>query len=279
MFADRAVAYRDVGDAPGRQTLLLIPGLGGAMSFWGRAVEMLVRDYRVVSFDHPGVSGSADPVAPTSVKMLAQLSVALLDYLQIDRAVYVGHSMGGIIAQTSAVTYPQRVSALVLSSTWLRADHYFHKAFAQRRWMLENAGADIYARAQTLSVLPPEYIANNPRTVDAQEQRAAAAFRDPAIVCQRIAALLAFDGSAQLAQIRQPVLVVYCEGDSVVPPHMSRLLSRELRACAQQSASAHTGDVQELALTGGGHFSPLVIPEEFVAAVLGFLGFCHERSL
>jgi hypothetical protein len=54
---------------------------------------------------------------------------------------------------------------------------------------------------------------------------------------------------------------------------MSRLLSRELRA------SAHADDVQELALTGGGHFSPLVIPEEFVAGVLGFLGICHERSL
>ena len=224
-FANRTVAYRDVGGASQRRTLLLIPGLGGTMGFWDGVVETLAQGNRVLTFDHPGMGGSADPVAPTSVTMLAQLSVALLDHLHIDRAVYVGHSMGGIIAQSCAVADPSRVSALVLSSTWLRSDHYFRKAFHLRRWMVEHGGAEIYARAQTLGVLPPQYIADNPQVADAQEKRAAAAFRDPLIVRQRIDALLAFDGTAQLAQIAQPSLVVSCEGDNVVPPHMSKQLS------------------------------------------------------
>lgn len=271
-FAERSVAFVDEGSAANPQTLLLIPGLGGTMGFWRHVREAFAQDYRVLSFDHPGMGDSSEPAAPTSVQMLAELSVGLLDHLHIQRAVFVGHSMGGIIAQTVAGTYPERVSALVLSSTWLRADHYFRKAFAQRLWILQAGGAEAYARAQTLSVFPPEFIANSPHMVDAQEQRSAAAFRNPAVVRQRIDALLAFDGTSQLAKIHHGALVVYCDDDSVVPAYMSRQLAGELRVSTERRpvGSAASG-VQELQLSGGGHFAPLVIAKKYITGLEQYL--------
>ncbi len=268
-FAGHDVAFR-AGDPAGAtsahgQTLLLIPGLGGTMAFWNTAWPLLAEQHRLISFDHPGMGASADPGEPPSVERLADLAVALLDEIGVERAVIIGHSMGGAIAQTVALENPQRVSTLVLSSTWARPDHYFQKAFAQRKLLLEQCGALAYARAQTLGVLPPEWIAANPQATDEQEQRAAASFRNPQVVAQRIDALLAFDRSADLGRIQCPTLVVHCEGDQVVPPHMSTGLARLLPGASQ------------LALCGGGHFAPVITAEAFTNGVLAFVNPLNEH--
>jgi len=254
----RATAHSAATPANG-ETLMLISGLGGTMAFWNTAWPLLARHYRLITFDHPGMGASADPAEPPSVGRLADLAVALLGETGVDRAVIVGHSMGGAIAQTIAIEHPGRIRALVLSSTWARPDHYFHKAFAQRKMLLEQCGANAYARAQTLSVLPPEWIAANPQAADAQEQRAAASFRNPAVLARRIDAVMAFDRTADLGRVSCPTLVVYCSDDQVVPPHMSVDLARQIP------------DARQLALTGGGHFAPVITADIFYSGVLQFI--------
>lgn len=262
-FEERDVCFRaddqTVGESAKSETLLLIPGLGGTMAFWNAAWPLLAQRYRLISFDHPGMGASADPLEPPSVERLSQLAVALLDETGVDRAVIVGHSMGGAIAQSIALEHPNRVRALVLSSTWARPDHYFRKAFAQRKMLLEQCGASAYARAQTLSAMPPEWIAANPQAADDQEQRAAASFRNSDVLTQRIDALLAFDRSADLGQLSCPMLVAYCAGDQVVPPHMSIDLAEQL------------SNARLLAQSGGGHFAPVVKAEAFSDGVLTFI--------
>ncbi|MFK7966010.1 MAG: alpha/beta fold hydrolase [Burkholderiaceae bacterium] len=241
------------------ETLLLIPGLGGTMAFWQACWPKLAQRHRLISFDHPGMGASADPRETPNVDRLAQLAIAILDKFDTKHAVFVGHSMGGAIAQTAALDHPSRVRAAVLSSTWARPDHYFQKAFAQRKTLLQHCGRDAYARAQVLSVYPPEWIAANPKAADDQEQRAAASFRDPDVLAQRIDAVLAFDRSADLGRLSCPALVVHCANDLVVPPHMSTFL-------AQQIDKADT-----LALSGGGHFAPVIRTEPFTEGVLAFI--------
>ena len=48
---------------------------------------------------------------------LAGDAIAVLDHLDVDRAILVGHSMGGIMAMSAALRHPDRVSALVLIGT------------------------------------------------------------------------------------------------------------------------------------------------------------------
>lgn len=258
-FAGKSVFFRadDASNEP--ETLLLIPGLGGTAAFWDTVWPLLAQRYRLISFDHPGMGSSADPDESPSVNQLADLSVALLTHVGAERAVLVGHSMGGAIAQTVAIDSPARVRALVLSSTWAQPDHYFRKAFAQRKMLLEQCGADAYARAQTLSAMPPAWIAANPQAADAQERRAKDSFRNPDVLAQRIDAVVAFDRNTELNQINVPTLVAYSNGDAVVPPHMSiDLLQRVPGAKA-------------LELFDAGHFAPVVKPQEFANGVLAFV--------
>ena len=69
-----------------------------------------------------------------------------MDYLHISRAAMIGQSTGGAIGQVLAATQPERISRLVLSSTWTHADAYFKRQFELRRDLLRSAGVELYIR-------------------------------------------------------------------------------------------------------------------------------------
>lgn len=255
-FQDRSVFYAEEGRGP---ALLLIPGLGGRLSFWHELVSRLTPDFRVVSFDQPGYGQSEAPRGDIAVQGLAALAVALLDHLGIGRARLIGHSLGGAIAQVLALDYPERVASLVLSSSWAKSDEPFERAFAQRCEILRRDDLAAYVRAQTLAVLPPSIVAESPEIVARFERSAMEGAAPSHITLARIAALLAFDRSADLPRITQPVLTICCHDDRVVPPHMTRDLAGRIPG------------VRSREFPYGGHFAPLVAPEAFSDALLPFL--------
>ena len=113
------VHYKIVGqDEP---TLVLLHGFAASVFSWRKVMEPLSEAGMVVAFDRPGFGLTARPMpgewageSPYSPEAQADLTVALLDELGIDRAVLVGHSAGGTIALLTALRYPERVEALVL---------------------------------------------------------------------------------------------------------------------------------------------------------------------
>ena len=255
-FRDRAVRYTLEGEGP---PLLLIAGLSGRLSFWRALQPRLRAKFRVVSFDHPGCGDSAAPRSDLSVEDLAALAVALLDHLGIDRVLVVGHSMGGAIAQVLALDQPSRVSGLGLSSTWAASDPYFERAFTHRVELLKGLGTAAYIRAQTLAVLPPSLISEDPESAERFERTARKGTAPDHVVLARIAALLAFDRSADLPRISHPALAFCCHDDLVVPPHMTRDLAARIPGAV----------VRELPY--GGHFAPLITPEAYGDALIPFL--------
>ena len=96
--------------------LLLINGLGAHTGMW-RSLERELDGFEVVQFDLPGAGRSPAPRRAVSIPDLSALSVAVLDHVGIDRADVLGYSMGGMVAQQLAATYPQRVRRLVLAAT------------------------------------------------------------------------------------------------------------------------------------------------------------------
>lgn len=80
---------------------------------WDPQVEYFASNYKVITYDARGHGQSSLPdTVPYSY--LEDLS-ALLDYLEIDKAVVIGHSMGGAPAFLYAIENPDRVLALVLA--------------------------------------------------------------------------------------------------------------------------------------------------------------------
>ena len=133
--------YEELGDPEG-PPLLLVMGLGAQMITWDDELCEALGDrgYRVIRFDNRDVGKSTrfesdrpfdlasafvhafegKPVdAPYLLVDMADDAFGLLDHLGIDRAHVVGASMGGMIAQTMAITRPERVLTLtsIMSTT------------------------------------------------------------------------------------------------------------------------------------------------------------------
>ncbi len=241
------------------QTVILIPGLGGRLSFWNDVMADLSKRSDVLSFDHPGCGQSTRCERPVSAESLAGLAMALMDHLGIRSASVVGHSFGGAIGQALALDFPDRVDRLVLSSAWARTDPWFQRTFEQRKVILRSLGLRAYARMQSLSVLPRQRFNTCREEVDAFERRAGEESGSPESIIERIDALLIFDRTRELSDLSLPVLITGVADDRVVPIDMSRALADLIPGSTM------------IEQPGGGHFWPQFDPGAFVSTTRPFL--------
>lgn len=106
----------DVGprDAP---AVVFSNSVGTDFRVWQKLVPLLPDGLRVIRYDKRGHGLSACPAAPYSIDDHLRDLAALLDVLKVGRAVVVGLSVGGMIAQALAAARPDLVRALVLCAT------------------------------------------------------------------------------------------------------------------------------------------------------------------
>jgi pimeloyl-ACP methyl ester carboxylesterase len=114
---DIRMAYMDVapqGQANGK-TVVLFHGMNFAGFYFGGPIDALRKEgYRVVVPDQIGFGRSSKPVMPYNFQDMARNSSLLLQYLKIDKAFIVGHSMGGMLAARFATQYPGVTERLVI---------------------------------------------------------------------------------------------------------------------------------------------------------------------
>ena len=104
--------------------VVLVHGLGATKGSFLPTVDALAQHHRVVAVDLPGFGDSDKPLlAAYDAAFFARWMVALLDALALDRASFVGNSMGGRVAIELGLDHADRVDRLVLlapSLAWLR---------------------------------------------------------------------------------------------------------------------------------------------------------------
>jgi len=105
--------YVDQGQGP---VIVMIHGIAGNLqNFTYGLATPLAQTHRVICIDRPGYGYSKRSFnADTSLEAQADIIVSLLDHLQIESAVFVGHSLGGTISLAAAQRHPDRVRALAL---------------------------------------------------------------------------------------------------------------------------------------------------------------------
>jgi pimeloyl-ACP methyl ester carboxylesterase len=96
--------------------VLLVHGMGGFAESWRHNVEPLATRATVYAIDLPGFGRSAKPRTPYRLSYLARAIHGFLDALGIAQASLVGHSLGGAVCVTYALTHPSRVERLALLS-------------------------------------------------------------------------------------------------------------------------------------------------------------------
>ncbi|MBP1684909.1 MAG: alpha/beta hydrolase fold protein [Deltaproteobacteria bacterium] len=96
--------------------LVLLHGFTGSAAQWAPQSAVFAEHFRTVAIDllgHGGSDAPADPARYRLERCVADLA-ALLDALDVQRACWLGYSMGARVALAWALTYPERVDALVL---------------------------------------------------------------------------------------------------------------------------------------------------------------------
>jgi pyruvate dehydrogenase E2 component (dihydrolipoamide acetyltransferase) len=114
---DRSISYIEAGSGEGLP-LVLVHGFAGDRNNWLFNIEALAAARRVVALDLPGHGASSKDVGDGSLDALAATVIGALDALAIDRAILVGHSLGGAVALTAALTSRDRVAGLALLSSF-----------------------------------------------------------------------------------------------------------------------------------------------------------------
>jgi pimeloyl-ACP methyl ester carboxylesterase len=108
------VAYRHGGAG---ETILLLHGCPFSSFIWRHVMPALAGDFRCLAPDLLGLGDTETPPgADWSLPAQAEMIVAFLDRLGIDRAHVVGHDHGGALAQLLAAEHPDRLDRLVLAN-------------------------------------------------------------------------------------------------------------------------------------------------------------------
>jgi pimeloyl-ACP methyl ester carboxylesterase len=114
-IAGMTIHLRDEGLKSDKEPIVLIHGTSASLHTWDGWVDELKSHRRVIRFDLPafGLTGP-DPTNNYTIEHYADVVVAILDKLNVNKSVLAGNSLGGYIAWVTAVMYPNRVSKLIL---------------------------------------------------------------------------------------------------------------------------------------------------------------------
>jgi pimeloyl-ACP methyl ester carboxylesterase len=114
--AGTSIRVRETGNSHA-PAVILLHGFGSSLETWEAWAESLAASYRVVRFDLPGCGLSEpDRSGDYTDRRSLELVEGLLDGMGIDKAAFVGNSIGGRISWRFAAARPARVSKLVLIS-------------------------------------------------------------------------------------------------------------------------------------------------------------------
>ena len=100
--------------------VVLIHGFGSKKESFMAQIPVLSQKFKIISFDNRGSGKSERPDFLYTMEMFVDDIKGLLDYLKINKAHLIGLSLGGMIALTFVLKYPERVEKLILINTLAR---------------------------------------------------------------------------------------------------------------------------------------------------------------
>jgi pimeloyl-ACP methyl ester carboxylesterase len=239
------LCYETFGD-PAAEPLILIMGLGAQMIQWDDDFcrQLAARGFRVIRFDNRDIGQSSRlsggkpltafellkmrflkiPIkAPYLLSDMAQDTVGLMDTLGIASAHLVGASMGGMIAQEIAISFPQRVRSLtsIMSTTGNpKIPGPTREAMAVLMAPPPKSREEYIERyGKTWTVLRAGSFPEDEALDPARAERAFARGLNPAGVGRQLRAILASGSRKErLRNVKAPTLVIHGTIDPLVRP-------------------------------------------------------------
>jgi len=210
---ENGFSYIDEGEG---EVLLLLHGLMGALSNWGKVIEDFSKEYRVIV---PVLPIYDLPLLTTGVKTMAKYVHKFIKYKQLTDVTLLGNSLGGHVALIYVLSHPAIVKSLVLTGSSGLYENAFGGSFPRR-------GSRDFIKEKV------EYTFYDPKV--ATDELVDDVFR---IINDRhsVIRLLAMAKSAirhnmkkDLHKINIPVSLIWGRDDKITPPEVALEFHEEL---------------------------------------------------
>ncbi|MEZ4671021.1 MAG: alpha/beta fold hydrolase [Anaerolineae bacterium] len=258
------MVYDEVGAG---QSIVFIHGSPFNRSMWKPQLDTFGNRYRVVACDLRGYGETTVVPGTTTLEDFAGDVSALLDMLDINRAVIVGLSMGGLVTLEFFRQFRERVMGLVLADTYA---HKFVPDPQQTRFVaperILNEGMSAYAHEFLPQMLAPYNVVQQPGVAaqvltmmeNTSAEGVAAALRGRDTRC---------DYLPMLGEITVPALVVVGRDDVMTPVADSERIHKGIKGS------------QLVTIDDAGHMPNLEQPTAFNAALRQFLSQFDDQEM
>jgi pimeloyl-ACP methyl ester carboxylesterase len=256
--------YEEAGDTES-PAVVLLHGFTSDHRMWLPVAEPLSQDYRVIVPDMRGHGATTAPedIESYTMEAFAEDIRALLDHLEVDICALAGCSFGGMVALQFAVTWPERLAALVLSDT---SAAFAHPDYDERYHRREET---INAQMHVVDRFGPAELG----------KRAAKDVADPFLAegIRKRYARLSREGLLGAAKVRR-------ERPDLLPALRERITMPTLACIGEDDPVRSACDVmvrelpaaRYLTFTATGHGIPALQPEAYAREVLRFFDDVEE---
>jgi pimeloyl-ACP methyl ester carboxylesterase len=245
------LTYDDVGPRDGGGVpLVFVHGWTANRHRWDHQVAHFSAKRRVIRLDLRG-HGESGGAGVRTIDELAKDVLALLDHLKIERSVLIGHSMGGMIAQTIALAHPERVERMVLVNSIGRM------AYSRGRGLLMAVSTLVPFKLFVATNIQRAFAPGYPRE-EIRQYVKSSADTPREVVMTLYGAMRAFDVLDRVGEIRTPTLMIHGYHDIQLP----------LKQMLRMAKSYPDATVR---IVDAGHELPVEKPAELTAALDAFV--------
>ena len=248
------IAVAIEGDA-GAPVVLMTHSILTSSMMWGEQATLLARNgFRAVRADTRGHGGSEAPPPPYAMDDLVADSVAVLDALGVERAHYVGLSLGAIAGFGLGARFGSRIASLCLCDGRADAPAVVAAPWDERIATAQREGCKGLAQSTTERWFGKPFLDAHPEVARRFRDVIGATSVSGFVGCAR--AIQKADYLAEVARIRAPATFIVGANDGVLPQAMRELQSRMPQALLEIVPDA-------------GHLPNIDQPAAFNAALLG----------
>lgn len=226
-------------------------------------IPELSNHYRIIAMDVRGHGYSDKPDMPYSIQIFSEDLHEFLDRLEIPKAHLLGLSMGGSIAQQFTLDYPERVSSLILLSSFYSCDSGLRGTLEKLQKALAEKGLAAFFDEAIKFVVSHDFASAHIKDI-AETKKIFVQINSPVAILHAVDACLKFDVSDQISQISLPTLILSGSEDIFVSPYRAEQLHQSIR------------DSEWHNLTGVGH--NMILPEKIPVLTRIVLEFLERQA-
>jgi sigma-B regulation protein RsbQ len=248
----------------GKQTLLFAHGFGCDQNVWRYLVNRFMTEYKCILFDYVG-AGSSETSAYNTEKYstldgYAQDVLDVCDALQLEKPIFIGHSVSSMIGVRAALHKPNLFSKLIFvtaSPSYINEDSY--QGGMERKDIEDLLSLMDSNYLGWSSMMAPLVMGNPERPELAEELNGNFCSTDPRIAREFARVTFLSDSRDDLKKLTVPTLTIQCSDDMLVPSSIIKYIDEKVKRNTS------------ILLDATGHCPHLSAPDKTIEAIESYL--------